>query len=297
MLNSDSKPKSTLPFQQIDVFTKVPFQGNPVAVVLDGNALTTVQMQTIACWTNLSETTFVCQPTHPDADYYLRIFTTVSEMPFAGHPTIGSAYALLRSGLQPKHLGRLIQQCGRGLVTIRIESERLMLALPTPQFREASQTERNDLALALRLPLGEVKAAAIIDVGPIWFTAQLTSAATVLALEPDMDKLSALSTKSGITGINVFGLQDEEDKEEEGDVEVRSFAPADGVNEDPVCGSGNGCVAALIQRLGLLAKRKYQARQGRRVHRDGRVEIEFDGDGTIWLGGAAVACIEGTLQV
>src|SRR5262245_59289759 len=133
---------STLPFQQVDVFTAVPFKGNPVAVVLDADGLSTPEMQAIAGWTNLSETTFVCAPTDPAADYRLRIFTPRSELPFAGHPTIGSAHAVLRHGRAPRRLGRLVQECGKGLIDLRIDGDRLFLALPAPAFREP-ETDRS----------------------------------------------------------------------------------------------------------------------------------------------------------
>src|SRR5437773_11632392 len=130
-----------LAFQQVDVFTAVPFKGNPVAVILDGDALAPDQMQSIACWTNLSETTFVCTPTDQRADYRLRIFTPHRELPFAGHPTIGSAHAVLRRGHEPRTSGRLVQECGKGLVDIKIDGERLLLALPEPQFREPTKPD------------------------------------------------------------------------------------------------------------------------------------------------------------
>src|SRR5262245_62596347 len=164
-----------LPFQQVDVFTSVPFKGNPVAVVLDGDQLSTGDVQAIARWTNLSETTVVCTPTHPDADYRLRIFTPRSELPFAGHPTIGSAHAVLRHGLKPRTPGRLVQECGRGLVSIRVDDERLLLALPSPQFREPSGPQVAAAAEALGVAPADVRRASIIDVGPVWFTLELAS--------------------------------------------------------------------------------------------------------------------------
>src|SRR5262245_43047280 len=169
---------SALPFRQVDVFTAVPFKGNPVAVVLDGNGLSAAAMQSIANWTNLSETTFVCAPTHPQADYRLRIFTPRSELAFAGHPTIGSAHAVLRHGLRPRTPGRLVQECGRGLVTIAIDRERLFLALPQPQVREISSAQCADLAAALGIPAERVRARATVDVGVAWMTLQLVDGET-----------------------------------------------------------------------------------------------------------------------
>jgi PhzF family phenazine biosynthesis protein len=280
-----------LAFQQVDVFTAVPFKGNPVAVVLDGDALSSAAMQAIAAWTNLSETTFVCAPTDPRADYRLRIFTPRSELPFAGHPTIGSAHAALRHGLKPRVEGRLVQECGKGLVDIKIDGERLLLALPEPQFREPTAPQLAAAAHGLGIAASDMRRASIVDVGPVWFTLQLASGDAVRALAPDMPKLAALSP-IGITGVNVFGLY-------AGSVgphlEVRSFAPGEGVPEDPVCGSGNGCVAALVRRDGVLNTSTYVASQGRCLGRDGQVTVQFE-SGTIWLGGHAVTCVEGWLQ-
>jgi PhzF family phenazine biosynthesis protein len=281
-----------LAFQQVDVFTTVPFKGNPVAVVLDADALSGEQMQSIAAWTNLSETTFVCMPTGQRADYRLRIFTPRRELPFAGHPTIGSAHAVVRRGFKPRTAGLLVQECGKGLVDIKIEGERLFLALPEPEFREPTKSHVAAVADSLGVSAADVQRAAIINVGPVWFTVQLASGDAVRALAPDMGKLASLNS-IGITGVNVFGLYT---AGADADVEVRSFAPGDGIPEDPVCGSGNGCVAALVRRDGILSGRSYFASQGRCVGRDGRVAIEFDDD-TIWLGGDAVTCIEGSLQI
>ena len=282
---------TTLAFQQVDVFTAVPFKGNPVAVVLDGDALSSAKMQSIAAWTNLSETTFVCAPLDERADYLLRIFTPKRELPFAGHPTIGSAHAVLRHGRKPRAAGRLVQQCGEGLVDITIDRERLLLALPEPHFREPTQPQVAAVADGLRVMAADIQRAAIIDVGPVWFTVQLASGDAVMALAPDMGKLAALSP-TGITGVNVFGLYPEGLSTQ---VEVRSFAPGAGIPEDPVCGSGNGCVAALVRRDGVLKASSYVASQGRCLGRDGQVTVQFD-TGTIWLGGRAVTCVEGFLH-
>jgi PhzF family phenazine biosynthesis protein len=280
-----------LVFHQVDVFTAVPFKGNPVAVVLDGDGLSSVAMQSIASWTNLSETTFVCAPTDERADYRLRIFSPRRELPFAGHPTIGSAHAVLGHGLKPRTAGRLVQECGKGLVDIRIDGERLLLALPEPRFREPAPAQVAAVADGLGVESAHIQRAAIIDVGPVWFTVQLPGGDAVAALVPDMTKLTALSA-IGITGVTVFGLHA---PGRGTDLEVRSFAPAFGVPEDPVCGSGNGCVAALVRRDALLRSPTYIASQGRCLGRDGRVTVQFE-DGTIWLGGHAVTCVEGLLR-
>jgi PhzF family phenazine biosynthesis protein len=281
----------SLAFRQVDVFTAVPFKGNPVAVVLDGDAVSSAEMQAIAAWTNLSETTFVCSPTDARADYRLRIFTPKGELPFAGHPTIGSAHAVLRHGRTPRAAGRLVQECAKGLVEIEIDGDRLFLALPEPQFREPSASQLTAAAAALGVVAADVQRASIVDVGPVWFTLQLASGDAVRALAPDMGRIAALGS-SGITGVNVFGLYD---AGAGADLEVRSFAPGAGAPEDPVCGSGNGCVAALVRRDGVLNVPAYVATQGRCLGRDGRVTVRF-ADGTIWLGGHAVTCVEGVLH-
>jgi PhzF family phenazine biosynthesis protein len=278
-------------FQQVDVFTSVPFKGNPVAVVLDGQGLSTAEMQAIASWTNLSETTFVEPPADPAADYRLRIFTPRAELPFAGHPTIGSAHAMLRSGYAPKRAEVLVQECGKGLVDLRVDGERLFFRLPAPVFTMPHARQIADAAAALRIPPTAIERAAIIDVGPVWLTVQLHDAEAVLDLKPDMAAIEALS-HSPVTGLNVFGFHKDGAP---ADIEVRSFAPADGVPEDPVCGSGNGCVAALIQREKLLGRKSYVSSQGQCLQRSGRVEVRLEDDGAIWVGGQTVTCIEGSL--
>lgn len=274
-----------LPFKQVDVFTEIPFMGNPVAVILEADHLSTNQMQAIANWTNLSETTFVCKPSSEEADYRLRIFTPRMELPFAGHPTLGSAWALMESGLTTKAPGFLVQECEKGPITLRAENGRLFFELPEPAFLETAELVPAAIA-ALGIGDDHIKLASLVEVGPVWLTLQLPTVASVLALRPDMGQLSRLEEAVGIT---VFALG------EHGEIEVRSFAPAAGVPEDPVCGSGNGSVAALIRRHHLLPATSYMAFQGRCVGRDGRVEVRFEND-RIWLGGSAVTCVEGRMK-
>jgi PhzF family phenazine biosynthesis protein len=280
---------TTLPFQQVDVFTGVPFKGNPVAVVFDGDRVSTAEMQAIASWTNLSETTFVCRPTHPAADYRLRIFTPRTELPFAGHPTIGSAHAALARGLVPKTSRRLVQECGKGLIEIAIDGEELFFAVPAATVRPPDPAQLAQAVEACGLPAGAVICCAIVDMGPAWLTIQLPNRDVVLALTPDMGRLA---TVAGITGVTVFGACG---PGAESDFEVRSFAPKEGVPEDPVCGSGNGSVAVLIQRNGLIAGQAYRASQGRRLDRDGHISVRFGDDGRIWVGGRAISCVSGSL--
>jgi PhzF family phenazine biosynthesis protein len=184
-----------------------------------------------------------------------------------------------------------VQQCGKGLVDIKIDGELLLFALPEPQFREPTLSQLAAVAEGLGVMTDDIQREAIIDVGPVWFTVQLASGDVVRALAPDMGKLAALNP-IGITGVNVFGLYP---RGGSADIEVRSFAPGDGIPEDPVCGSGNGCVAALVRRDGVLKAHAYVASQGQCLGRDGQVTVQFD-TSTIWLGGHAVTCVEGSLQ-
>ena len=279
-------------FRQVDVFTDVPFKGNPVAVVHDADNLTPDEMQAIARWTNLSETTFVCAPTDSRADYLLRIFTPTTELPFAGHPTVGSAHAVLRGGLRPKMPGLLVQQCAKGLIPVRVEGEKLFFELPEPSLEEIPAEQLAQVADALGIQTREVASGALINVGPVWLTLRLTNADTVRCLKPDQARVAAI-TPQGAVGVTVFGT---EPAGSETQYEVRSFAPVQGVNEDPVCGSGNGCVAVLVEREKLSEEDSYVARQGRSIGRDGRVEVRFGEANSIWVGGQAVTCVEGTLE-
>ena len=229
----------------------------------------------------------------PGADYRLRIFTPRSELPFAGHPTIGSAHAVLAHGLKPKRPGRLVQECGKGLVAIEVDGDRLFLELPRPRLTDVSPARCAELAPALGTAGDSIRAAAVVDVGVVWITLQLTDAGLVRGLRPDFARIAAL-TPSGTAGVTVFGLYGAGHRPQ---LEVRSFAPAEGIPEDPVCGSGNGCVAALIGREQLIAASGYLAGQGQCMGRDGRVEVRYATDGTILLGGHAVTCVEGTLKV
>ena len=206
-----------------------PFKGNPVAVVFDGGSLSTERMQAIAHWTNLSETTFVCKPTQPQADYRLRIFTPRSELPFAGHPTIGSAHAVLRHGLMPKTAGRLVQECSKGLVQLQIDGDLRFLSVPPPAFEALSGGQLAALAAALGIETANVAANASVDVGIAWITLQLRHADLVRRLQPDQAKLEQ-STPQNAVGVTVFGL---ETTGAATDLEVRSFAPKHGISEDP----------------------------------------------------------------
>jgi predicted PhzF superfamily epimerase YddE/YHI9 len=270
---------ASLTLKQVDVFTGRPFYGNPVAVVLGAEALETEDMQRIACWVNLSETTFLLPSSQ--ADYRLRIFTPQHELPFAGHPTIGSAYAALESGfVEKKKLLR--QECGAGILDLSFEDERIFVRGPEPRITDV----RRGLPFAKKLLR--------IEVGPIWIVGEVADAQELAALKPDMGALAAFTIDHEATGITVFAASGEKQTA----MHVRSFAPAHGIPEDPVCGSGNLAVAHYLKQTNSLKRfgERYIARQGMQMKRDGRVHVRVDEDG-VRIGGRAVTCIEGTLRI
>ena len=271
-----------LPFKQVDVFTGRPFSGNPVAVVIGADGLEPAQMQRIAAWTNLSETTFLLKPTQASADYRLRIFTPRQELPFAGHPTVGSAHAALESGFVKARNGKLRQECGAGVLDLSLEEPRIFVRAPAPKVSPAA------------VPLFGAARALRVDVGPVWIVVDLGDAATVDELAPDMAAIAELSDSLDASGVTVFGRTGR--KEEP--IHVRSFAPAHGIPEDPVCGSGNVSVGAFLRETGLLKEfgSSYTARQGMQLGRDGRVAVRVTPD-AIEIGGEAVTCIDGKLRV
>ena len=287
-------------YKVVDVFTARPLLGNPVAVVLDADGLSTEEMQAIAGWTNLSETTFVLSPTTTKADYRLRIFTPRSELPFAGHPTLGSAHALLEAGRSmSRQDGRLIQECGIGLVDLTVEEHgggrQLSFDLPSAKIVQLQAGEIAELERILQRKLNAQITPAIVDVGAIWVIAQLPDAASVLDLRPDLARLADFEQRLRVTGLTVFGAYAQGDAA----IEVRTFAPSCGVTEDPVCGSGNGSVAAFHWQFGLLPPGggRYVAAQGRCVGRDGRIQINVDAAGKVRVGGSCVTCVEGSLML
>lgn len=275
----------------VDVFTSTPFKGNPVAVILDAEGLTSEQMQAISNWTNLSETTFVLPAADAAADYTLRIFTPRAELPFAGHPTIGSAHAILEAGIAAPTDGTLVQHCAKGLIDIAVPADwrkdGLSFRLPAHTLSPAPDPE--GLHRSLGAPAAFVRAPAIIDVGPRWVICEYPDEATVRALTPDNAALIAYDQAHNSTGLTVFA------EAGQGRLVVRSFAPADGINEDPVCGSGNGAVAAYRLDHGAAGEGdNYAASQGREVGRDGTVRVRYGEDG-IHVGGCAVTCVEGVI--
>ena len=293
-----------LPFLQVDVFTDRPFFGNPVAVVLDADGLSSQAMQRIARWTNLSETTFVLRPTDARADYRLRIFTPERELPFAGHPTLGSARAVLQAGRLTRHdAATLIQECAAGLVNLRRDGDRLFFEVPPSRTTLLSAADDLAIAQALGLDSGleepgfEPPRFEAIDVGPVWLTAALRDADQVHALSPDFARLTDVSRHLGATGVTVYANYPADYRDARGEavqVAVRSFAPAAGVPEDPVCGSGNACVA--LQRRACGEHHDYTATQGEVIGREGRIAVAYRGQ-AIEIGGDTVVAVEGRIRV
>ena len=282
-------------YQQVDVFTRIPYLGNALGVVMDGSGLSDEEMQAFARWTNLSETTFLLPPSPAaaaqGADYRVRIFTPADELPFAGHPTLGSCHAWLEAGGVPRG-AHVVQECGVGLVKLRRDGHRLAFAAP-PLIKSCPLPEE-DVALIARglgVARGDITAHAWCDNGPNWRGVMLTSAEQVLALRPDGAVLAGLDI--GVVGprgkVGVVGAREEHDTQ----FEVRAFFPGNnGLCEDPVTGSLNAALAQWLIGTGLAPER-YVAAQGTALAREGRVFIERDASGTIWVGGQSVTCIHG----
>lgn len=273
-------------FTQVDVFTQVPLKGNPLAVVHGADDLSDTQMQAFACWTNLSETTFLLRPTDPAADYRVRIFTPGGELPFAGHPTLGSCHAWLQAGGRPRARGMVVQQCGVGLVRIRQDGERAAFAAPPLRMEPVDDATLGAAIAALGLQAGQVRAAQWLENGPRWLTLLLDSAETVVSIEPDHNVLKGLA-KVGVVAPCAPGGESQ--------FELRAFVSHIGVPEDPVTGSLNAGVAQwLIERGDAPAR--YVASQGQRMGRAGRVHVEHDGR-TLWVGGHSVSVVEGEVML
>ena len=280
-----------LNFKQVDVFPNETFKGNPVAVIFDADDLTSEQMKDIASWTNLSETTFVCKPEDENADYKLRIFTPNNELPFAGHPTIGSSFAILQNGLVPKNKNYLVQECGVGLVKIDFTEDKTYFSLPEPKISELQDRQFDGIIDSLGIKKSDVVHSKNINIGAEWLTLELKNASIVKNIEPNF-KLMEQYIYEGTTGVTIFG-KNKEDKDTT--FEVRSFAPKEGVDEDPVCGSGNGCVAVMNDLYGLLEEKEFSNSQGECINRNGRVYIKKEN--VLKLGGVSKIMIDGTIAI
>lgn len=277
---SPLRPQVPLRFRQVDVFTKVPFLGNPVAVVIGAEGMSSEAMQRIARWTNLSETTFLTKS--DQADYAVRIFTPLAELPFAGHPTLGTAHAAMEANFINKK-SFLKQECRAGIIDLSVEDGRIFLKGPPAKFSALKG------APGLKL-LGE---AARVDVGPVWLVGEVGDASALGAYRPDLPSIEKLSVENKATGLTLFAKS--------GDgvsaIHLRTFAPAHGIAEDPVCGSCNVAVAAFLRETGRLELigSEYVARQGMQLGRDGRIYVRVEGD-AVWVGGDCVTCVEGELK-
>jgi PhzF family phenazine biosynthesis protein len=293
---------STHEFSQVDVFAPGPMTGNPVAVVHQADSLTDAEMAAFARWTNLSETTFLLRPTDPAADYRLRIFTGGGELPFAGHPTLGSAHAWLSRGGAPAGADRVVQECGIGLVELRRDPDRVsqfaaaravpepeLLAFRAPALLRSGPVDDPTLTqtiATLGVSGDDVVASNWVDNGPGWVGVLLRSAAHVLALRPNYATMGDLTI--GVIGPHAAGGP--------ADYEVRAFAPGLAVVEDPVTGSLNAGFAVWLTRAGLVPP-QYTVRQGTALQRCGEVRITTDADGRIWVGGECRTLIRGSLTL
>ncbi len=280
------------PFKQIDVFSDHPGDGNPVAVVLEAEDLGDADMRRFAAWMNLSETTFLLPPTEAGraggADYRLRIFSPQGELPFAGHPTLGTCHAWLQAGHQPLQEGLVVQECALGLVRIRREDHTLAFAAPPLKRSAPSPALVPLIASALGVRPAQILGTQLLDNGPVWLGMLLDSADTVLGLQPDHARLMDLGQSVGVVHVGT----DASDASRPG-VVVRAFAAPMGNREDPVTGSLNASLAEWLIAEGL-APHHYQVAQGECLGRAGRVHIRQD-EHQVWVGGRSVTCIEGTV--
>jgi PhzF family phenazine biosynthesis protein len=278
-------------FRQVDVFAHEPMRGNPVAVVLDADGLTTEQMQRLARWTNLSETTFVLPPSTPEADYRVRIFTLAHELPFAGHPTLGTCHAWLDAGGRPTRGDLVVQECDAGLVPVRREAG---LAFAAPELVRSGPVDGlflEQIAEVLGIGTEDIVDAAWVDNGPGWVGVLLRDAAAVLAVDADIGRFDGEgSLDLGLVGFQPDGAETA--------IEVRAlFSDEHGaLREDPVTGSLNASLAQWLLGSGRLTA-PYVASQGTRLDRRGRPRIDRDGDGTIWVGGPTVTIVDGHLDL
>ena len=304
------------PFKQVDVFTATPYFGNPLAVVLDGRGLDDAAMQHFAQWTNLSETTFLLPPTDPAADYRVRIFTPGGELPFAGHPTLGSCHSWLQAGSQPRSGDYIMQECKQGLVKIRREEvdgvQRLAFAAPPLNRSAPDPGVLAQVVAALGIGASHIVAAQLLDNGPVWLGLLLDSPETVLQLKPNHVELVNLNVKVGVAAIYakdpcapLIGrinreskafAQDEKSAAFSPDLEVRGFAACIGINEDPVTGSLNAGLAQWLMADGHMPER-YAASQGVCLSRAGEVALARDASGQVWVGGQSVTCIDGSVTL
>lgn len=276
------------PFKVVDVFTDKPLFGNPVAVVFNADGISDENMLHIARWTNLSETTFICAST--EGDYRLRIFTPGRELPFAGHPTIGSAHAALEAGVISRGRDSFTQDCLSGLIPIQTDQTGVIKArVPKPRIVPTDlSSEMIRHAMGAHAWLDPM----LIDVGPHWVVTRLNDFDALYSLDVDAPKLVDLSREIDATGVTVYAV------DKNTTVHVRSFAPVEGVFEDPVCGSGNAAVAAHVNATALYEQvgKTYTAHQGAALGRDGHIQVVIDGD-DVFIGGHSVTVVDGKISL
>ena len=268
-------------FAQVDVFTAKPLYGNPVAVILEADGHDSAQMQQIAQWTNLSETTFVLPATEDGAGYQVRIFTPTEELPFAGHPTLGTAHAVVEAGIAVPKNGKLVMQCKAGLVEVSVDEQGLSFRLPRFVPRATVGADELPGILGVASLIGDAET---IDTGPHWLIVRVEN---VAALTPDPSRLKLHLARDGATGLTAYS------QTKSGEIAVRSFFFTDGMVEDPVCGSGNAAVAVHRIRARTIGEGDaYLARQGQQIGRDGEIRVRIE-DGNVHVGGHCVTCVEG----
>ena len=285
-------------FMQCDVFADYAGAGNGLAVVLDGDNLSAEQMQAFAKFTNMSETTFVLPTTQTEASYRVRIFTPASELPFAGHPSVGTAHAVLESGLVQATDGKLVQECAAGLLPMLVigEGKDRCISVRAPRGRIVPHDAHIQILLnaAIKNASPGDLTATLMNNGPLWWCVELTDEAAVRELKPRLSEIAELTQASKAVGLSVFARSGSPEYQ----WVVRAFCPADSIPEDPVTGSANAAIAALMHERNAIDKvgSTYTASQGREVGRDGFVQVRVDDDGEVWIGGKTQTVIEGSLS-
>ncbi|KFN45046.1 PhzF family phenazine biosynthesis protein [Arenimonas oryziterrae] len=295
MVTTVRKPR---PFIQVDVFATRAGVGNPLAVVFDAEALSTEQMQAIATWTNLAETTFVLAPTHADADYRVRIFTTQKEIAFAGHPSIGTAHAVLESGWATPREGGLVQECQAGLLPVRMAMAqgRQSLSVRVPRSRIVRYAGADDVLIGniLVTTTAGLTAPALVEGGRRWWLAELATEAQVRQFRPDRDAIRELADATQSLGLCLFARSGQD-----GDtLTVRAFPLGVGIDEDPASGAANAAIAAFLDEAGALAAlgNRYLVSQGREIGRDATLELRVDEEHEVWVGGESQTLIRGEMS-
>jgi len=285
-------------FMQCDVFADYSGAGNGLAVVLDGENLSSEQMQAFAKFTNMSETTFVLPTKKAEASYRVRIFTPASELPFAGHPSVGTAHAVLEAGLVKAVNGKLVQECAAGLLPMTVEGSGkdrcISVRAPRGKIVPHDANTQTLLDAAIKgMTLGNLTPT-LMDNGPLWWCIELADETSVRDLKPMLADIATLTQASKAVGLSVFARSYSADYQ----LVVRAFCPADSIPEDPVTGSANAAIAALMHELKTIEKvgSTYTASQGREVNRDGFVQVRVDDEGEVWIGGKTQTVIEGSLS-